>query len=196
MKVKNLEASLSTKAKEEMGFDEVEKPYHYNIMGEQKDGRSIYEPVNVIEAWGWGEGFCYGNAIKYILRAPHKGTEESDLKKALWYLERLLSIRRACCERVPSDECMPMNVARAWKLPGRLQRAIELISQGDCGGAAHEVALYLNEFWMAREIAEEEDKRILEEVEKALQETSEIPKEIADETDREIFRGLAEKEEE
>lgn len=32
-------------------------------------------------------GFCLGNVVKYILRAPNKGKIE-DLKKARWYLER------------------------------------------------------------------------------------------------------------
>ena len=32
--------------------------------------------------------FCLGNATKYILRAPYKGQEVRDLKKARWYLKR------------------------------------------------------------------------------------------------------------
>lgn len=32
--------------------------------------------------------FCVGNACKYILRAPYKGNEIQDLKKALWYIDR------------------------------------------------------------------------------------------------------------
>lgn len=32
--------------------------------------------------------FCLGNAVKYILRAPFKGREVQDLKKARWYLMR------------------------------------------------------------------------------------------------------------
>ena len=34
--------------------------------------------------------FSLGNSLKYILRAPHKGTEEEDLFKALNYLHRKL----------------------------------------------------------------------------------------------------------
>ena len=33
--------------------------------------------------------FCLGNAVKYILRAPFKGQELRDLKKARWYLQRI-----------------------------------------------------------------------------------------------------------
>lgn len=34
--------------------------------------------------------FCLGNAVKYILRAPYKGHEAEDLKKAQWYLKRIV----------------------------------------------------------------------------------------------------------
>lgn len=30
------------------------------------------------------------SAVEYILRAPYKGTEETDLKKAVWWLKELL----------------------------------------------------------------------------------------------------------
>lgn len=32
-----------------------------------------------------------GNVVKYIARAPHKGTELQDLKKARWYLDRYIA---------------------------------------------------------------------------------------------------------
>lgn len=31
--------------------------------------------------------FCLGNVLKYIWRAPEKGSELEDLKKARWYLD-------------------------------------------------------------------------------------------------------------
>lgn len=31
--------------------------------------------------------FCLGNAIKYILRAGKKASRETDLRKAIWYLQ-------------------------------------------------------------------------------------------------------------
>jgi hypothetical protein len=37
--------------------------------------------------------FHLGNAIKYICRASHKGAYEQDLHKAIWYLERALSMK-------------------------------------------------------------------------------------------------------
>jgi hypothetical protein len=62
--------------------DMINSPPHYTA------GR--FESIDVIEDQGHGRGFCYGNAIKYLHRAPHKGTEAADLRKAIWYVERLL----------------------------------------------------------------------------------------------------------
>jgi hypothetical protein len=44
------------------------------------------EVIDLIE--GFKLGFHLGNVIKYILRAPHKGAQLEDLKKARWYLDR------------------------------------------------------------------------------------------------------------
>ena len=33
-------------------------------------------------------GFNLGNAIKYIMRAEHKGKKIEDLQKAAWYINR------------------------------------------------------------------------------------------------------------
>lgn len=42
------------------------------------------QAIDVIEDFDLG--FDLGNAIKYILRAGKKGSEEKDLKKAIWYI--------------------------------------------------------------------------------------------------------------
>lgn len=60
--------------------DAVDHPNHYNTGG--------IEVIDAIEAWGFGEGFNRGNAIKYIARAGHKDSEIEDLKKAAWYIQR------------------------------------------------------------------------------------------------------------
>ncbi len=65
-----------------MGKEKVNHPDHYNS--------SQYEVVDVIDDAGFGEGFCLGNALKYILRAKHKENYVEDLKKAKWYLEYLI----------------------------------------------------------------------------------------------------------
>lgn len=60
--------------------DEVEHPSYYN--------QGKYEVLEVI--LDWGLGFLAGNVVKYLARAPHKGSELSDLCKARAYLERLI----------------------------------------------------------------------------------------------------------
>lgn len=64
----------------------VESPPHYN--------RSKIETIEAIEAWGLP--FHLANAVKYISRAGHKegSSIELDLNKAIWYLERYISITK------------------------------------------------------------------------------------------------------
>ena len=62
----------------------VHHPDHYNV--------GNIECIDAIESALSPDqfaGFCRGNAIKYIWRCDNKGGNE-DLKKALWYLERLI----------------------------------------------------------------------------------------------------------
>lgn len=60
-------------------YDDVEHPKHYTQY-----------PVEVIEITRHLR-FNLGNAVKYILRAPFKGAEVKDLRKAKWYLEDLIT---------------------------------------------------------------------------------------------------------
>lgn len=64
-------------------MSDVDHPTHYNVLG--------MEVIDVIDAFGLG--FNLGNVIKYILRAGKKDDSVTDLKKAMWYLERELKIR-------------------------------------------------------------------------------------------------------
>ena len=62
----------------------VNSPPHYNRQG--------IECIEAIEAALTPEefkGYCKGNNIKYTWRENYKGKEE-DLRKAAWYLNRLL----------------------------------------------------------------------------------------------------------
>lgn len=59
--------------------DPVEHPSHY----------ADHYPHEVIELTEH-LGFCLGNAVKYVLRAPFKGNELQDLKKARWYVGRVM----------------------------------------------------------------------------------------------------------
>ena len=65
-----------------MNKEKVNHPEHYN------GGK--YEVMDVIEDAGFGEGFCLGNALKYILRAKHKENYVEDLKKAKWYIDYII----------------------------------------------------------------------------------------------------------
>ena len=65
-----------------MNKEKVNHPDHYN------SGK--FEVIDVIADAGYGEGFCLGNALKYILRAKHKENYVEDLKKAKWYLEYMI----------------------------------------------------------------------------------------------------------
>lgn len=76
-----LKAKDCFKPKEEKADDEIDMvnhPPHYV-------GHGI-EPIEFIESHNLN--FCLGSAVKYIARAPYKGTELEDLKKAKWFLER------------------------------------------------------------------------------------------------------------
>lgn len=63
--------------------DPINHPTHYTA--------SPYEAITVIESVG--SGYCRGNALKYLCRAPHKGSEAADLRKAAWYVRRLVTSR-------------------------------------------------------------------------------------------------------
>lgn len=65
--------------------DMVNQPPHYKVGG--------VETIDYLAAKLSPEefaGFCKGNALKYISRAGHKGDAAEDMRKAVWYLERLL----------------------------------------------------------------------------------------------------------
>ena len=63
-----------------MSKEKVDHPAHYN------QGR--FEVIDVIEDWDLN--FCEGNVVKYVARHRFKGEPLEDLKKARWYLERLI----------------------------------------------------------------------------------------------------------
>lgn len=58
----------------QQAHDPVTAPSHYRVYPTQ--------PIDITRHLG----FCLGNAVKYVLRAPHKNGAE-DLRKALQYLE-------------------------------------------------------------------------------------------------------------
>lgn len=82
--------------------DMVNHPDHYK-------SPTGLETIDVIEAFGLG--FHAGNAVKYILRAGRKGDRTEDLKKARWYLNRLIG-----------DTAVA--VPNPWTAPGKMVRGM------------------------------------------------------------------------
>jgi hypothetical protein len=61
----------------------INHPSHYNA--------GKIEVIDAIEDWNLG--FHEGNVVKYVARAKHKANELEDLKKAAWYLNRLIEVK-------------------------------------------------------------------------------------------------------
>jgi len=60
--------------------ENVDHPSHYN--------QGKIEVITAIEDWDLN--FSEGNVVKYVARHRHKGKPLEDLKKAKWYIERLI----------------------------------------------------------------------------------------------------------
>lgn len=60
--------------------DDVNHPEHYTLGG--------IEVYDFIKAWQLS--FAEGNVIKYTVRSPYKKSRLKDLKKARWYLDKLI----------------------------------------------------------------------------------------------------------
>ena len=58
----------------------VNNPSHYN--------QGNIEVIDAIEYWGLD--FNSGNVVKYVARHQHKAEALEDLKKARWYLDRII----------------------------------------------------------------------------------------------------------
>lgn len=67
-------------------FDTISKPAHYNLRGG-------IEPIDFILTNNLN--YAEGNVIKYLYRAPFKGSRLQDLKKARQYLDRLIEAAEA-----------------------------------------------------------------------------------------------------
>jgi len=102
-----------------MTEEKINHPKHYG-------GEGPFEVINIIEDWGLG--FSGGNALKYILRAPHKGAYDEDLKKALWYLRRASEKNEG--RHMQELDIEPESVARFWCLDRDFTYIIHDINRG------------------------------------------------------------------
>ena len=67
--------------------DSVNKPAHYT--------QGNIECIDYIDDKNFG--FYEGQVIKYVTRAKHKNNEIEDLRKAHWYLTRLIAnLEKGC----------------------------------------------------------------------------------------------------
>jgi predicted 2-oxoglutarate/Fe(II)-dependent dioxygenase YbiX len=64
----------------------VNHPSHYNA--------GSIEVIDAIEDWGLD--FNAGNVVKYVARHQHKANPVEDLKKARWYLDRIIERIEKC----------------------------------------------------------------------------------------------------
>jgi hypothetical protein len=65
--------------------DKINRPNHYNI---NWCGDRAIETYKYIRSWKMD--YPESNIIKYVTRHPYKGKSLEDLKKAKWYLNRLI----------------------------------------------------------------------------------------------------------
>lgn len=115
------------------GNEKIDHPLHYNHGPLGADGTARYEPIKVIDDWSLG--FCMGNALKYILRAPHKGAEMQDLAKARWYLSRNILYPDHVNRDGPEFSMPAKDVAAAWGLNNDLSQCVWHIEHGDARSA-------------------------------------------------------------
>jgi hypothetical protein len=66
-------------------FDPVDKPEHYGL-GKVECIEAIKASMSAEEY----KGYLKGNTIKYLWRYQYKGKPVQDLKKAQWYLNKLI----------------------------------------------------------------------------------------------------------
>jgi len=65
--------------------DPINHPAHYNINAFGEQAIETYDYIN-----SWKMGYAEGNVIKYVSRHKYKGKALQDLKKARWYLDKLI----------------------------------------------------------------------------------------------------------
>ena len=68
-----------------MNNDNINYPKHYNINWTGEQAIETYDYIN-----SWKMEYAEGNIIKYVSRHKYKGKALQDLKKARWYLNKLI----------------------------------------------------------------------------------------------------------
>lgn len=107
----------------------VDSPAHYNV--------GKIEVIDFIDDQKLD--FTLGNAVKYICRAKHKGTELEDLKKARWYLDHaiqklessLITVVDAHFEDEPVEHYVGPFVGKRVESPLEEKTGVILVDDGE-----------------------------------------------------------------
>ena len=67
-------------------YDPVNKPAHYNLSG----GIECIDYIKQVLGTDGFIAYCHGNMIKYQHRHKYKTNPVEDMKKAQWYLNKML----------------------------------------------------------------------------------------------------------
>lgn len=67
--------------------DRINSPDHYTHGGIETWEYILAKMGETGAFW-----YCMGNVIKYVSRAPYKGNLEEDIKKAQWYINKMVII--------------------------------------------------------------------------------------------------------
>jgi|GWRWMinimDraft_12_1066020.scaffolds.fasta_scaffold126417_1 hypothetical protein len=51
----------------------------------------------------WELNFRIGNALKYLIRCDHKGSKETDLAKAIWYIVKEATNNNETADRIANS---------------------------------------------------------------------------------------------
>ena len=81
--------NLDQKQQQEMGFDPVNKPAHYN-----QEGIECIDYIRQVLGLDGFIAYCHGNMIKYQHRHRYKQNPVQDMEKAQWYLEKMLEVMK------------------------------------------------------------------------------------------------------
>lgn len=79
-------------------MDNVNHPEHY-----RQGGHECFDVMLATQPQVYMEGFCIGNAFKYLYRHARKG-QLDDIKKAKWYIDRYIEIMESYPEMIQAGE--------------------------------------------------------------------------------------------
>ena len=108
-----------TATENECENDAVHSPSRYKIPG---TGTEVIDIIQGILSPEQFRGYCYGNVIKYILRAPSKGGAE-DIGKASVYLDWLVL-------ELKDEDCSSADYGKGYE-DGYDEACMDLLEDGD-----------------------------------------------------------------